>query len=126
MCGTWPPMALFCTGLMAIAFVAVVVLASTASSDGERASNNAAHQQQDTIADLAASASNNYEQQQQQHGGSKAKKIQIVYIKVPLAKLRPSLAGSNGDHSANNAHQALSGSNYSTSAKVEQQYETSE
>lgn len=32
----------------------------------------------------------------QQSSGSKGKKIQIVYIKVPLAKLRPSLANSSG------------------------------
>lgn len=31
---------------------------------------------------------------------SKAKKIQIVYIKVPLAKLKPSLPSSGGDYSS--------------------------
>lgn len=35
------------------------------------------------------------EQHQQQHQPTKAKKIQIVYIKVPLAKLKPSLAGAD-------------------------------
>lgn len=38
----------------------------------------------------------------QQHQPTKAKKIQIVYIKVPLAKLKPSLASSDS-YSANGA-----------------------
>lgn len=46
-----------------------------------------------------------YEQQQQLNGhspSSKAKKIQIVYIKVPLAKLKPSLSAN--DHSASSGN----------------------
>lgn len=48
-----------------------------------------------------ASGANNAgygDSQQQHHGPSKAKKIQIVYIKVPLAKLKPSL-DANGTNS---------------------------
>lgn len=37
---------------------------------------------------------------QQQAATPKAKKIQIVYIKVPLAKLKPSLANNGGDYGA--------------------------
>lgn len=81
---------------------------------------------QETLADLAAAASNNYDQQQQQQQhsghGSKAKKIQIVYIKVPLAKLRPSLqAGASNDNYGNSSSSSLA-----AVPKVEQQtYETS-
>lgn len=72
--------------------------------------NQTADGRQDSGADLAPAASSGYEQQQQQAGG-KAKRIQIVYIKVPLAKLRPSL----GQYGAP--------ANYS--AKFEQQHEPS-
>lgn len=46
--------------------------------------------------ELAAAASSNYETGA--HQAAKGKKIQIVYIKVPLAKLKPSL-GSPDDNS---------------------------
>lgn len=67
---------------------------------------------------------NHNHQQQQQSLGNKAKKIQIVYIKVPLAKLRPSLSYGGHDNNQNSYGQQA---NYSapSGAKIEQQYEQS-
>lgn len=56
-------------------------------------------QQQDAYSQQPA----NYEHQS---SGSKAKKIQIVYIKVPLAKLKPSLANEYNAAEANSSSAA--------------------
>lgn len=68
----------------------------------------AQHQQE-----LSAAASSNYEQQQQQP--SKGKKIQIVYIKVPLAKLKPSLSNADSGYTGDNSTRSNKGSQYDAS-----------
>lgn len=72
-----------------------------------------AEQPRDASQDLAFAASQKapaYEQQQQQNDAarnqhSKGKKIQIVYIKVPLAKLKPSLGAGQPESSGNQQQQ---------------------
>lgn len=69
---------------------------------------------QPQLQDMLAAASSNhqqqmssYDQQQQMNNKispSKAKKIQIVYIKVPLAKLKPSLPANDYSSSGSNSN----------------------
>lgn len=93
------------TGLLALLAATLICAAFVCAEHAQQQHHN--HQLQD----LSFAASNqlqqeaNYEQQAQQHNGPKAKKIQIVYIKVPLAKLKPSLANNDnyGQSGASNA-----------------------
>lgn len=82
--------------------------AAASSSAGFQVSDQ--QQQQQLYGNLA-----NYEQQQQKP--AKSKKIQIVYIKVPLAKLKPSLDGSSQQQLANSdANSTYNGANANTNS----------
>lgn len=83
-------------------------------ASGSNNNNNYLQQQQQP--DNGANQLHQSHQQQQQAPGQKAKKIQIVYIKVPLAKLRPSLATSEGAYAAQASN---------SSVKVAEPYDSS-
>lgn len=90
---------------LCVLLVALLANADYASQQQQQQQHIAPIQQQQ----LAGYGNNNDQQQQQQQGPvSKAKKIQIVYIKVPLAKLKPSLAqngaSSGNEYAASSAH----------------------
>lgn len=75
------------------------------------------HQQLEQLPTDAAGYQNNQQQQP-----AKAKKIQIVYIKVPLAKLKPSLPADAVEH----ASAASAPKNFTTyAANSNQQYNSS-
>lgn len=83
-----------------LAIGALLLLALTlvsGNSNADNSNNNYAQQSIEAYGGQAqASGGNSYNGDQQQHQApTKAKKIQIVYIKVPLAKLKPSMANSD-------------------------------
>lgn len=80
---------------------------------------NAEHAQPDQ--EVAGYAGNqradNYANQQQAHTPSKGKKIQIVYIKVPLAKLKTSLPTGNDNYSGSAADNSSNYGNHHDASK---------
>lgn len=92
----------------------LLLIAAASSVGADYAPAN--QQQQDT--------NNGYQQQQHSSGNnqqpaSKQKKIQIVYIKVPLAKLKPSLGGNESAASYGNQSAAAvpAATGYDSSSK---------
>lgn len=101
--------------MVAISSALILLACAPAQADSlgvEQSELPAQHQQQ--AEQLAAAASSNYETQQTGGAGpSKGKKIQIVYIKVPLAKLKPSLESQYAGDNSTSGH--TKGSQYDSS-----------
>lgn len=126
-----PPLVWAAMGALTCALVLAMAACVSASYQSQQQQQQQIEQQQLGLADYGSTSNelpsppnafqaqqaNGYQQQHHSGGQKSNKKIQIVYIKVPLAKLRPAL-GNNvtdiGPAAYSNQTSPSSSSNYTT------------